>query len=350
MLRNRFDQFGKNILHDVLRLRGEAQTEAEVPPGDAQRIDVWFVPDETRQRAGPSLTGLLAALAEAPALIELWSGGFEEKAFHSCLRKRYAWHHALEIRDRRDWTMPPLWGLCAGRPSGVLSGFGFEPAPEGPTGHYRTAAPSWRARLVVLPELPRVRDTILLRLLGHRAVRRQAMQDLKALPEDAYERAVAQPWLVRLKFDLEAADPTMLSPEDKEIAMDVHEWFEQYERDLKAQHERDLKAKLEAEWFEQYERDLKARHERDLKAKLEAEWFEQYERDLANRFKAEGLSAGLQPLVHQFERRLGRPLTPSERATLVERLREQGAERVGDVVLDLSPEDLAVWLGATNGH
>jgi hypothetical protein len=57
----------------------------------------------------------------------------------------------------------------------------------------------------------------------------------------------------------------------------------------------------------------------------------------------------LRPLVHQFERRLARALTPIERDTLVERLREQGAERVADVVLDLSREDLAAWLAAPKG-
>ncbi|MDI1430717.1 hypothetical protein [Polyangium sorediatum] len=66
--------------------------------------------------------------------------------------------------------------------------------------------------------------------------------------------------------------------------------------------------------------------------------------------REEGLQTGLAPLAHQFERRLRRPLTPTERATLAERLLQQGAERLGDVVLDLSPEDLATWLAATNGH
>ncbi|HVK67528.1 MAG TPA: hypothetical protein VM694_23745 [Polyangium sp.] len=66
--------------------------------------------------------------------------------------------------------------------------------------------------------------------------------------------------------------------------------------------------------------------------------------------REEGLQTGLAPLAHLFERRLRRPLTSTERATLAERLLQQGAERLGDVVLDLSPEDLATWLAATNGH
>jgi len=66
--------------------------------------------------------------------------------------------------------------------------------------------------------------------------------------------------------------------------------------------------------------------------------------------REEGLQQGLAPLAHLFERRLRRSLTATERATLAERLLQQGAERLGDVVLDLSPEDLAAWLAATNGH
>ncbi len=53
---------------------------------------------------------------------------------------------------------------------------------------------------------------------------------------------------------------------------------------------------------------------------------------------------GLGPLEHQFSRRLGRPLTEAEHATLVARLLTHGPDRLGDVVLDLSRDDLALWL------
>jgi hypothetical protein len=80
----------------------------------------------------------------------------------------------------------------------------------------------------------------------------------------------------------------------------------------------------------------------------------QYQSEFARKYFAQGrdeglqvgLQTGLQPLVHLFERRLGRALTAAERAVLVERLREQGAERLGDAVFDLSAEELAAWLVA----
>jgi len=49
-------------------------------------------------------------------------------------------------------------------------------------------------------------------------------------------------------------------------------------------------------------------------------------------------------LAHLFERRLGRVLHDNERACVRERIETLGPERVGDVVLDLSADELAAWL------
>jgi hypothetical protein len=57
-----------------------------------------------------------------------------------------------------------------------------------------------------------------------------------------------------------------------------------------------------------------------------------------------GVEEGLKPLAHLFERRLGRALTAGEHHTLRQRFERIGPERLGDVVLDLSSEALAVWL------
>lgn len=56
------------------------------------------------------------------------------------------------------------------------------------------------------------------------------------------------------------------------------------------------------------------------------------------------LERGLGPVVHLFERRLGRALTEQEHALLRSRLDRLGASRLGDVVLDLSAEALGAWL------
>lgn len=60
--------------------------------------------------------------------------------------------------------------------------------------------------------------------------------------------------------------------------------------------------------------------------------------------RQEGRSTGLAPLLRQFERRLGRELTDCERTRINKRLDRLGPERLGDVVLDLNPAELAAWL------
>ncbi|MBK9264914.1 MAG: hypothetical protein IPM54_34675 [Polyangiaceae bacterium] len=70
--------------------------------------------------------------------------------------------------------------------------------------------------------------------------------------------------------------------------------------------------------------------------------------DVIEEIRNDGHDAGLAPLVHLFERRLARRLSDDEHAILRKRLKAVGPERLGDVVLDLSPQELAVWLADPN--
>jgi hypothetical protein len=95
---------------------------------------------------------------------------------------------------------------------------------------------------------------------------------------------------------------------------------------------------------------LGAAARRALEAVMSIKNYE-YRSEFAREYFQKGIETGeLKPFVHLFERRLGRTLTEDERATLAKRVREEGADRAGDVVLDLSQEDLATWLARTNGH
>lgn len=60
--------------------------------------------------------------------------------------------------------------------------------------------------------------------------------------------------------------------------------------------------------------------------------------------REELIDEGLAPLVHQFERKLGRVLSSEEHRLLRERLARLGANRLGDVVFDLGAEALGAWL------
>ena len=62
----------------------------------------------------------------------------------------------------------------------------------------------------------------------------------------------------------------------------------------------------------------------------------------------EGLHKGLAPLLRQCQRKLGRELTAADQETLLTRLSTVGADRFGDVVLDLGGPALDRWLRDPN--
>lgn len=64
----------------------------------------------------------------------------------------------------------------------------------------------------------------------------------------------------------------------------------------------------------------------------------------------EGLREGLAPLLRLFARKLGRPLSEQEEATMCARLATHGADRLGDVALDLDGAALAAWLADPNAR
>jgi hypothetical protein len=63
--------------------------------------------------------------------------------------------------------------------------------------------------------------------------------------------------------------------------------------------------------------------------------------------KDELVQQGLRPLVHQFERKLGRALSEGERTTLRAQLEVLGPDKLGDLVLDLDAAALGAWLSAS---
>ena len=291
----RLDQLGKNVLRDVFVLVGVVETEVEVPAGDAQRIDLWHVSNPELLEAHPEIEpGLLRSMAAETGIVELWSASPDAADFNDCIRKQRQWHHTLELRAGSRLPLPSAWLVSAGRPDTVLRDFGFVPEVSVvPSGLYTTWAPGWRVYIVVIAELPRVRNTVLLRLLGSARVRRMALRDLAALPEDAWERQVALPWLVRLSFEVPADLVAALPAEERDFIMEAREWYEQFN---------------------------------------------------ARRLKEAKESGHLEAMVQLCGMRLGRPLTETESTALAERLHRLGRERVGQILLSSSSEALGVWL------
>ncbi|HSN99071.1 MAG TPA: hypothetical protein VLS89_12330, partial [Candidatus Nanopelagicales bacterium] len=97
-MHNRYDQFAKNMLRDVLSAVATVETEVEVT-APAQKIDVYLVPDPAC-RAERAAMGLLGALASEPSLFEPFHKTPGLRQFRHCIRKQLTWHHELESRAR----------------------------------------------------------------------------------------------------------------------------------------------------------------------------------------------------------------------------------------------------------
>ncbi|WP_437999046.1 hypothetical protein WMF26_02725 [Sorangium sp. So ce185] len=318
-MRERSDQFIKSLLRDALRRMAESDTEVEVAAA-TQRIDVWCVPDPAREAVRREL-GVLGELAAGPCMFEVFRNTPGLRHMRDCLRKQLAWHHELERRartapdrieappaSRNEVPFPWLIVVSTGRPETVLDGYGCQALSPGVYG----PAPALHVRVVVLSELPRTRSTLILRLMGARWVLREALQDLMALPEDAWERSVALPLLVHFGYEI----PGQL-PEDVEddVIMEIQEWFKSYQAE-----------------------------QRQL-------GLDEGKRLGLDEGKRLGLDEGKRlALARLFEKRLGRAMTDDERSTLAERLARLGEERLDEVVLTLDGETLAAWLANPEGR
>lgn len=332
----RFDHFFKKLLRALLSAVGRVDAELEVAV-DAQRIDLLFTPGlrvRPRRRgagrapaapAAPDLEalGLLGRIVASCCILEAFHAPPSVEEIRGCMRKQLNWHHLQVLRAKRRArasraplrpkvgrtpqrataqaaALPPpipvLWILSSGRPAGVVERFAFQPFEGWPAGVYTAPLAEVPVRLVVVSELPRTRETLTLRVFGRGATLAQAAREVAALPRRAPERRHIAPLLVSLRRTIERVQATGLrTEEEKELLVHGQKVIDAFDA-------------------------------------------------IENKGWKRGREQGLQPLVHQLTRRLGRPLTDRERATVVRRLDTLGPDRLGDVVLDLDAAALATWL------
>jgi hypothetical protein len=121
------------------------------------------------------------------------------------------------------------WVISSGRPDAGIAGLGFRPLPGGLRGIYESP-PLHYTRLVVVSELPVIRDTLLVRLLGAGAVLKQAIAELQALQAEAPERRLALPVLLRLRLTV-PTDPAQQTSDDQEFLMNTQDIVETWRRE-----------------------------------------------------------------------------------------------------------------------
>ena len=194
-------------------------------------------------------------------------------------------------QEASDPSFPALWILCGGRPNTVIESSALAVREGGSAGLY-PGVPGLRLNLVVLAELPRTRDTLLLRLMGAGRTLHAAIAEVMALPASAWEKSVAEPWLIRLQFEI-PPDASARTVEEEQLFVEIQKWCGELKRGM--------------------------RQEGKLEGKLEV-------------------------LAGFFATRLGRPLSEAKQAVLAERARRLSDERLRSVVLANDGAVVAVWL------
>ncbi|HSR95970.1 MAG TPA: DUF4351 domain-containing protein, partial [Kofleriaceae bacterium] len=224
--RTPFDRFGKQLVRDALEGRRSVETDAEVP-ADARRVDLWVGPHDAGASA-PDHLGLLGRITSGSVTLEFFHNTPNGDELRTCLIKHGEFRHYLSRRK----TLPPLpiqWVISSGRPDAGIDGLGFRPMRGDLCGLYESP-PLHHTRLVVVSELRVARDTLLVRLLGADSVMRRAIADLQALPEDAPERRLALPILVRLRLTV-PTDPSQQTSDDQEFLMTTQDIVEIWRRE-----------------------------------------------------------------------------------------------------------------------
>ena len=334
-----FNWLAQGIVRGALQGVCVVHTEEPVLP-EVMAIDAWVRPRPSRA-AEREARGPLGRMARRAALYEPFRRGPSEGEYRDCQLKRFALdQHRRKAADERKRACPPLpwlWFLCARVPTRWPRREAMRPLRGWPVGFYTSRARSG-PRLVVIPELPRTRETLLLRLMGAGRTLREALEDFRALPADAPERAVVGPLLVQLQHDLPRmqAITVTLSQEDAEDMMS-------YEEAVRIWNEAERERRETQAQLAQAERQITEVRRQATQAREQAT----QAREQATQAHEQATRAQ-HALEHQFERRLHRTLTDAERDTLRVRLAALGPERLGDVVLDLDGDTLAAWIADPN--
>lgn len=227
-MRSRFDQFAKQVTGLGFSRAGPVHTDEEVSP-DARHIDIWFTPGPAAAATLAPL-GLLGRIGSAACTLEPFHCTPGADEVMDCLFKQHVFRGILARRSP-ETALPTQWIVSSGRPNTALAGLRFKKSGAWGRGIYE-APPLMHTRLVVVSELPVKRDTLLMRLMGAGATFERAVADLRRLPEDAPERVLALPILLRLRLET-PADPAQRTRDDEEFLMstqDIVETFIQQQR------------------------------------------------------------------------------------------------------------------------
>jgi hypothetical protein len=181
--------------------------------------------------------GLLGKMATTVALIEPFRNAVSPEGIFSCVAKllnkrvQVIRQSSRESQHLESNQLPFLWILTPTASENLLNSFGFLRPVESENwerGVY-FLSDVWRVGLIAIHQLPKVPETMWLRVLGKGRVQQEAIAQLTALPVDNPLRANALELLYVLQANLQAnlASNTEVSQEDRELVMTIAPLFQE---------------------------------------------------------------------------------------------------------------------------
>jgi hypothetical protein len=240
----RFDHLAKQIGCEALGPSGPTVAHDEITP-ETQHADLRHEPDPARKVERARL-GLLGRIASVLCLIEIYGHAPGAEEFRACLAKHLAfWQqrsrkaraHNQQRRQKRQrpdaFVAPFLWIIAAGVPNAILTKLKLGPARGWPAGVYFFGDDVLRVGIVVASQLPRDRSTLLVRLMAAGPLLAPAIEELRALPPTAHERAVAEQILLKLQHAL--GQQPRRTPEEQEFIVTMYKTWEEGRAEARAE-------------------------------------------------------------------------------------------------------------------
>lgn len=235
------DKFAKDYLEELLKAYGKVDTSEKIL-GEIKEIDVLFTPF-SQQTANLQVLGLLGRFAEYPALLEAFRNPASDDEICDCLQK------LLDVRGKlrrganaknielQELEIPKLWVLTPTISESRLSGLNVNQKEEWLSGLY-FLGDTLRAAIVVIHQLPRIPETLWLRLLGRGTVQEQAIIELQALPLDhPYQKATLE-LVYNLRQNLRINQ--QLDTDDTELIMRLEPLYQQDREQAKLEERREI--------------------------------------------------------------------------------------------------------------
>lgn len=229
------DQFAKEYFQELLSPLGQVETGKDIS-AEVREIDVFFQPTSANPAYAQTL-GLLGKMATTVALIEPFRNAVTSEGIFSGVAKLLNIRAQLSRKANRkeqrleSSQLPFLWILTPTASESLLNSFGLQ-IPEESEGWGKGVyfLPSvWRVGLISIHQLPKVPETMWLRMLGKGKVQQEAIAELTGLPVDNPLREAALELLYLLQANLQAnlANNTEVSIEDRELVMAITPLFRQ---------------------------------------------------------------------------------------------------------------------------